>query len=318
MTNNTCPYCKKIFSSRSNLQTHINTAKYCLQKRNTCTPIKKKMFYCEDCKHEFTTKQSLLIHENICLIRVENKCTIKYQKIIDETAHTHQKIVDDLTQQIRENKEHYEKELTKKDEHIQRLEKQLENIALKAVSRHTIQNNNRIQTINNLLPITNEHLKEQVNFLSRNHIEQGNIGYSQYFVEYPIKNRVVCVDFARRKVKYKNEEGIVLNDPEMTSLLQKLFSVIKDKNEELCKEYMNDLCEVMKNTIKNSSEELTKKQTNEFDKEVEKINNMIIDVRNQIRQINDIVEGKKPNLFHEVLRDVCSKTKYENTPQITD
>ena len=59
-----CSYCKKKFSSKSSLNSHQKTTKYCLKLRDD-----SKLNYlkkCEYCDKSFTTKQNLLIHYIEC------------------------------------------------------------------------------------------------------------------------------------------------------------------------------------------------------------------------------------------------------------
>jgi hypothetical protein len=46
-----CIYCKNIFSSKGNLETHQKKALYCIEKRGLTITEK---FSCDDCKKEFT------------------------------------------------------------------------------------------------------------------------------------------------------------------------------------------------------------------------------------------------------------------------
>lgn len=64
-----------------------------------------------------------------------------------------------------------------------------------------------------------------------------------YALDYPLKNKVICVDYSRRKVKFKNRDGDIITDPEMTSLATKFFNSIKDKNKELVCMCANELKE---------------------------------------------------------------------------
>ena len=48
-------------------------------------------------------------------------------------------------------------------------------------------------------------------------------------MEYPLKDKIVCTDFSRRKLKYKDENGNLIEDPEMIKLSQKLFKAIEEK-----------------------------------------------------------------------------------------
>lgn len=281
MVKHVCPHCGKNLSSRSSLNNHIATAKYCLKTRGKVTA--KKKFPCEYCEKVFTSKFSLQRHISICTNQVHKN----YQKIISELK----------------------KQLKKKEQHIRDLEKQIENIALKAVSRPTtVQNDNRVQTINNLLPITDEHLQEQAKFLTIDHIKQGPLGYSQYITEYPLKDRIVCVDFSRRKIKYKNNNGNVVSDPEMTSLSKKLFSAIQARNERLCHKYVQELHTMLMNNMKQTADEMDEEESVTFNQENDKVHNIITDIYSQVKQVQEITEGKKPELFHEFVRDVCSRS----------
>jgi hypothetical protein len=65
---------------------------------------------------------------------------------------------------------------------------------------------------------------------------KGPEGYAQFALEHPLKDSVICTDFARRKVEYK-EDGSIKTDPEMSVLSSKFFKSIKDRNRELLKKY---------------------------------------------------------------------------------
>ena len=56
-------------------------------------------------------------------------------------------------------------------------------------------------------------------------------------------DRVVCTDFSRRKLKYKNENGDIVTDPELTNLSESLFKSIKERNKELAMQYTKELTE---------------------------------------------------------------------------
>lgn len=84
------------------------------------------------------------------------------------------------------------------------------------------------------MPITDEHLQEHINNLNPIHVQNGASGYAKYALEFPLKDMIVCTDFQRRNCKYKDENGNVVSDPEIT---KRLFSAIKERNEELINEY---------------------------------------------------------------------------------
>ena len=81
----------------------------------------------------------------------------------------------------------------------------------------------------------------QVDNLTIEHIQKGPEGYAEYVLEYPLKNRIVSVDYSRRKVKFKDKDGNVITDPEMTNIATKLFQSIKDKNKDLIFSYGTEL-----------------------------------------------------------------------------
>jgi hypothetical protein len=170
---------------------------------------------------------------------------------------------------------------------IQTLQDKLENIAIKAVQRPTnmtknTQINNYIQQ---LKPVTDEYFLNNVQHLSIDHILKGPEGYAKYALEYPLKDRMICVDYSRRKVKFKDKDGNVITDPEMTNLATKFFNSIKDKNKELIIEYGNKLKE-------------------NFGDEVDTIVK-IFDYKNAI---DNGSEGIKTEFHHDFVKQICGQT----------
>ncbi len=84
----------------------------------------------------------------------------------------------------------------------------------------------------------NEHLQEHIHNLNTIHVQNGASGYAKYALDFPLKDMIVCTDFQRRTCKYKDENGNIVSDPEMT---KRLFSAIKERNEELINEYSAEL-----------------------------------------------------------------------------
>ena len=72
--------------------------------------------------------------------------------------------------------------------------------------------------------------------LTIDYINRGALGYAQYALEYPLKDKIICVDYARRKVKFKDKNNNVITDPEMSQLGTQFFQSIKDKNTKLINE----------------------------------------------------------------------------------
>ena len=86
------------------------------------------------------------------------------------------------------------------------------------------------------LAITKEWLLENVKFLTIDHILRGPDGYFDYFMSYPLKDRVE-VDYANAVVKFKDSVGETIVDTGVIILTKLIFDSIRDRNEELIMEY---------------------------------------------------------------------------------
>ena len=210
-----CKYCHNKFTTKSSLNKHVKYAKYCISKRNIGISTS---FECHGCTKKYTSKYALNIHTESCTdIIIQN-----YEGKLKE-----------LTEQLQNQKEQYEKR-------IDILQDKLENIAIKAVQRPTTRNTQINNYIQQLKPVTDEHLIDSVSNLTIDHIIKGPEGYAEYALEYPLKDRMLCSDYSRRKVKFKDKDGKVVTDPEMNTLALKFFESIKDKNRELIRRYANE------------------------------------------------------------------------------
>ena len=165
---NICKYCNSSFKTVSNLLNHQRTAKYCLSLRNNTN----ENFKCTYCNKNFSTKNWLDIHTKKCLNSLEfyKEQNLNYEKDIDK---------------LNEKIKYQQAQLQEKDKQITDLQNKLENIAIKAATKPThVQNNNqRInQIVNNLIPITEEHLKEQAQYLTLEHnIYGGKIYFNMIY-----------------------------------------------------------------------------------------------------------------------------------------
>lgn len=261
-----CEYCKKTFSNKGNLQKHQNTTKFCLKLQQATK------FICLSCQKELSTKQWLLNHYLSCE---------KYK--ISKEEERKQETTKVLT-------ENYEKEtlllkerIKEQQEHIKELENKLENIALSAITRPTTINKTYI---NNLQPVTDQRFEECVPNFSLEYAERGSGGYAEFALEHPLKDSVVCSDYARRKVEYKTSDGAVKVDPEMTFLATKFFQSIEMKNKEILK----------KHCYENFNED-----------EAEKFQEYIASVCKGS-------QGEKSNFYHDFVKEVCSRTVKDLIP----
>jgi len=272
---NICQYCEKSFSHKGNLNHHQKTAKFCLDKQDII--IEKIKFKC-NCSKSFNTKLSLDRHIMVCTYNI----LIPYKEKINN-----------LEEQVKEQQNKYDdiiKQLQYKyEEQIKDLQNKLENIALKAVSKPSINinNNQKIkQIINNLIPVTDSYIKDQVSNLTIEHIKKGPSGYAEYILNFPLNKRIMCVDFSRKKIKYKDENGNIITDPEMTLLSVKLFKSIKERNKELINEYIEDISKYVSNETKLK---------------------IMSDMYNYITMIDRGSIGDKTELYPELTKSLCSQ-----------
>jgi hypothetical protein len=287
-----CEFCNKNFKSKSNLNNHQKNTKYCLeiqQKENN-------NFNCLKCHKKFTSKNWLENHIKKCVGSIEKNTEIDELKVKNKELINTVKI--------------YEIRLKEQKEQIEKLQDQIASIAKTAASKPThIQNNQRInQVINNLIPITDEHLKEQVEFLTIDHIKNGVDGYVQYALEFPLKDRIVCTDYSRRKIKYKDVDGNLIDDPEMTKVTQKLFKAIEEKNSILVDDYIKEIQEKYNILIRNPNNDMNDEETKEFNYTGDMILAEAFKANAQKREIKEVANGQKPEIYYEFIKDICSKT----------
>ena len=235
-------------------------------------------------------EQKLIEKDKIIL---ERDLLISEQKIIIKDLHAEYK------NQI---------EMQNKDFH-----NRLQSMAEKAIDKpSTINQNTTTQIINNLLPITTEHLNDQVQYLTIDHVKHGAVGYAKYALEHPLKDRLVCTDTSRKKGKYKDSDGNIVSDPEMTTITKKLFLAIKDRNSELITEYANDLKVRLDSFGSSDNNEMTNEETVEINGITDDLVDLVTSVFSQRRQSNEISDGLKPELFHQFVKEIASGSYLSN------
>ena len=297
-----CSFCNKSFKTTSSLNYHIKNAKYCLKLRNENF---EGNFICSLCKKSFSTKQYKENHEKIC----NNNSIINENILLKQLLKEKEEMIKHLKDQtkekddlIKELKKELKEELKEKDERIERL-------ATVAINRPTTQNNQRINNIvNNLTPITEDYLKEQAEYLTLDHVKNGVNGYVQYALDYPLKDKIVCTDFSRKRIKYKDEEGNLIDDPEMLKLAQKLFKAIEDKNTTLINEYIRELCENYNVLVMGPDTDMDEDEGDEYEAKLELLTNQLLEVKKQRKNITEIAKGDKNETYYDFMKDICLKT----------
>ena len=172
---------------------------------------------------------------------------------------------------------------------IKELQDKIENIAIKAVQKSTTTNVKNTQVnnyIQKMQPITQEYLTNHTPSLTIEHIKKGASGYAEYALEGPLKGRIACVDYSRRKIKFNDREGNIITDPEMAKLAPMFFDSIKDKSSQLVYSL---------NTVDMDSAMF---------EGVAKLFNTNADVKNG-------ATGIKTDFYHDFIKHVCSGSVVE-------
>jgi hypothetical protein len=140
MSGFTCNFCNKQFSSKSCLNVHIKTAKFCLDSRESSNELlEHENLNCEFCKKVFTVKSSFQRHITICKEKyvhtIENQNTslekLKKEKI-DEIEKLKKEKIDEIQFLNKKHQEEinilnkkYEEEITKLKNKISEQEKRI-------------------------------------------------------------------------------------------------------------------------------------------------------------------------------------------------
>ena len=114
-------------------------------------------------------------------------------------------------------------------DHITKLEQKITNL----VERPTVNNNTQNVVMQNLQPLTDEEIQEHLRHLTLNVIQDGAKGFAIFANSYPFKDRLVCTDKSRKKIKYKNPDGEIVNDPHGKKITQRFFQAIATRNQEI-------------------------------------------------------------------------------------
>ena len=228
-----CEFCNNEFSNKQNLNSHKKKAKYCLKIQG----VKGDEFRCEHCNKLFYSKHDCIRHGVICKKKfniddLQKKNSIQYIEIIE----------------LKKENEILKSELEKYRSDY----KELSTTAVKrpTTSTKNIQINNYIK---NMPPLLENDIQETVPMLTLEHHVKGAEGYAEYALEFPFKDKIVCVDTARNKIKYKNEEGDIIEDVGFKKMMTKLCVALKDRSFNLSQEHYEKL-----------SDKFTEKEMDEY------------------------------------------------------
>ena len=258
--------------------------------------MSSKKHKCQFCDRDFSNKYSLSKHQKsasycIALQKVQQR-TVK-DTIIVEPALEGNKLQEELVG-LRILLEQKDEVIKKLEARLAKHEDTIADIARQPKIENTtniLQPTTKIEnTMNILSPITAEHLRDQAQFLQMEHIQEGIDGYARYALDYPLKNRIVCTDFSRRKIQYKNGDGKVVSDPAMRKLSHELFKAIRERNDELFTDYMTKLIEAVRNDPSQANQQI------------------LTDVCELRAEVKRLADGRKSEMTPLFVKSVCAGT----------
>ncbi len=209
MPNYSCEHCHTVFTAKSSLSRHQRRTRYCLQGRG----IETEEFICS-CGKQFTRKDALQYHQERC----------------SSSQLTPQKETNINTEEL------MLKFMDKYENMVKEFQKQIAELSSRPTTKITNNNNN---VLNNLQPITDEDIQEHLVNLTLDFIQEGAKGYADFAGNYPFKDKVLCTDRSRKKLKYKNPDGELTDDGRM--LARRFFQAISERNTEILNQAYSDL-----------------------------------------------------------------------------
>ena len=248
-----CEFCKKVLSSKSNLNYHQKNNKTCLliQQKINENEIEIALVDCEFCNQSFS-ESNLVKHLQKCKTRPLIEMIRK-----DKEIETFRKDKDKEIEMIRKDKD---KEIEKLKKINKKMKKKIMDFTIeierlkeansiyskdhkeiiKIANQPKTNNNNNI--IGNNFFNDSEKIKEIINTrLDRFDIAGGQKGIAQFAVNNLLKNddgipNYVCTDPSRHIFKFQNEDGQVEKDVKATKLTNLLFDGgLKDKSYDIGK-----------------------------------------------------------------------------------
>ncbi len=193
-----CEYCGNSFIKKCNLYKHQRTAKYCLKLQIDSKTTERHL--CIYCDRDFSRIDALKRHQQTCSGRK-----------------VHEKIRTEQNGQLLDM--------------ISQLQQTITTMAQNQGGGNTV--NSRPVVLNNLQPLTDQDLQDHLEHLTLNFIQEGAKGYADFAGSYPFKDRLMCTDKSRKKLRYKDGDGEVIEDGGGIKLAKRFFQAIAPRNEEI-------------------------------------------------------------------------------------
>ena len=128
-----------------------------------------------------------------------------------------------------------------------------------------------------LQPLTSQSFDNCV--LTMEHIKKGAVGYAECAMTV-FKDKLVCTDYSRRVVKYKDEHDTVVTDPNMVTTMTMYIDSIIEKNRELINNCWVGMC--------NNDDDIDR---------LSKLSGNLVGI-----------QSRTP-LYNDIIKEICSRTK---------
>jgi len=246
-----CNFCQKCFATKSNLNSHQKTAKYCLQIQGKNEPVVENTI-CTYCEKKFSTVYNLKEHMSICkdrqkdekdsLFRSYERDITKYRKHISQLEEKIEKYEKKYEEKICVQKQEYEEKmltqkqeyedkiLTQKKEYEEKLNTQRQEYEVKYDKQQNVINTIAMKpsTTKTMNVIHNNHQhinfndRDRLNDVIKNNVNQSivkkgqeglaSVVYNKYLKDEQGNKLYRVVDTSRQNFEYIDETGEVRMD----------------------------------------------------------------------------------------------------------
>lgn len=216
-----CEYCKKIFSTKSNLTNHQKNAKFCLELQGK-EKDKNKKHACDICDKQFTSKQTLQGHSIDCK-RINSKNQEKIQEQNEKILYQDKKILE------------LENSLREKNAYILKLEEMLakSNETIAEIAKQPTITNNNNNSKNTFLAVNFDIEDiEIIENILETHLTPSVLKLGQEGVADMLNNKLLktkdgtplyeCTDVSRKNFEFRNQHGDIEIDPQANRLIRNL------------------------------------------------------------------------------------------------
>ena len=247
-----CNFCNKIFCSKSSLNVHQKTTKYCLKLQGK--KDKENEFECEFCNKKFTVNQNLTSHYFICK---EKEFITKLKEKEEELENSYNKEKEKLIKHI---KKEFSKKLKEKEDEINELKQKIAELngrlytlkddhdVIKEMAKQPKNTTNNTLNITSCIDFDNiDKIKYVIeNDFNINYAINGQKGIANFVKDKLLKDDngkplYVCTDPSRQIFKYKDIAGEIKKDVEAKKLTEYIVDGgIKKKTVDIASKWYTD------------------------------------------------------------------------------